>query len=113
MVSRDSSTGKLDGYHLESTGVYHCLKGRMNNMIEQTKVHFDSQGVGLVGYLYRLTEHNGVQPGVVLATGCTGTQDTPSIRAAAHEFATAGFATQMPRCLPISQHEAVIAVKVS
>lgn len=60
-------------------------------MIEQTKVQFDSQGERLVGYLFRSTEHDKVQPGVILATGFTGTQDTPSIRAAAYEFGAAGF----------------------
>jgi alpha-beta hydrolase superfamily lysophospholipase len=60
-------------------------------MIEQTKVHFDSHGVGLVGYLYEATNRNRTQPCVVLATGFTGTQDTPSIQAAASEFAMAGF----------------------
>jgi dienelactone hydrolase len=61
-------------------------------MIEQTRVHFDSHGVKLVGYLYRLANQNRVQPGVVLATGFTGTQDTPSLRATAQAFAAAGFA---------------------
>jgi dienelactone hydrolase len=61
-------------------------------MIEQTRVHFDSHGIRLVDYLYQDTGHDSAQPCVVLATGFTGTQDTPSIQAAAHEFATAGFA---------------------
>jgi dienelactone hydrolase len=63
----------------------------MNNMIEQTKVHFDSHGVRLVGCLFQSINLNRAQPCVVLATGFTGTQDTPSLQAAAHEFAAAGF----------------------
>lgn len=61
-------------------------------MFEQTKVHFDSNGVTCVGYIYHQTDISAPQPCVVLATGFSGTQDTPSIQAAAHEFAINGFA---------------------
>ncbi len=60
-------------------------------MIEQTKVHFDSNGVKCVGYLYHPTNISAPRPCVVLANGFTGTQDTPSIQATAHEFAATGF----------------------
>lgn len=60
-------------------------------MIEQTKVHFPSNRVTLVGYLYHPAGNGTPRPGVVLANGFTGTQDTPSIQAAAREFAAAGF----------------------
>ena len=60
-------------------------------MIEQTKVRFDSNGVKCVGYLYHPTSISALQACVVLANGFTGTQDTPSIQAIAHEFTSNGF----------------------
>jgi dienelactone hydrolase len=57
---------------------------------EQTKVVFKSNGITLVGYLYQPTHIHAARPCVVLAHGFAGTQDTPSIQAAAQAFAAAG-----------------------
>ncbi len=61
-------------------------------MVERTKVSFDSGGVACVGYLYHSTSIGGQVPCVVMGTGFSGTQDTPSIQAVAQAFADAGFA---------------------
>lgn len=61
-------------------------------LAKQTRVRFDSDGVTCVGYFYRLTDSSTPRPCVVLANGFTGTQDTPSIQATAHEFAPADLA---------------------
>lgn len=60
-------------------------------MIEPTKVSFDSGGITCIGYLYHPTQISATRPCVVLGTGFTGTQDTPSIQAAAERFAANGF----------------------
>jgi dienelactone hydrolase len=60
--------------------------------IERTKVRFDSDGVACVGYIYHFAGGGAPVPCVVVGTGFSGTQDTPSIRAAAEAFAEAGFA---------------------
>ena len=60
-------------------------------MVELTKVRFDSSGVECVGYLYHPGSVGGTLPCVVLSTGFSGTQDTPSLQAVAQGFATAGF----------------------
>jgi len=60
-------------------------------MFEQIKMHFDSNGVTCRGYIYHHTNISAPRPCVVLTTGFSGTQDTPSIQAAAHEFAAKGF----------------------
>lgn len=59
---------------------------------ERTRVRFDSGGVACAGYLYRRAGSGARVPCVVLGTGFSGTQDTPSIQAAAEAFAEAGFA---------------------
>jgi uncharacterized protein len=61
-------------------------------MVERTKVRFDSGGVSCVGYLYHPTGVSSPVPCVVLGHGFSGTQDTPSLQAAAQAFAGAGFA---------------------
>jgi uncharacterized protein len=61
-------------------------------MGERTKVRFDSGGVSCVGYLYHPTSVGSTVPCVVLGHGFSGTQDTPSLQAAAQAFAGAGFA---------------------
>jgi dienelactone hydrolase len=61
-------------------------------MIASTKVCFDSGDVTCIGYLYYPTQISATHPCVVLGTGFTGTQDTPSIQAAAERFAANGFA---------------------
>jgi dienelactone hydrolase len=60
--------------------------------VERTKVRFESGGVACVGYVYQPTGVGGPAPCVVMGTGFSGTQDTPSIQAVAHTFAEAGFA---------------------
>jgi dienelactone hydrolase len=60
--------------------------------VERTKVRFDSDGVACVGYVYHFAGGGAPVPCFVLGTGFSGTQDTPSIRAAAEAFAEAGFA---------------------
>ena len=60
--------------------------------IERTKIRFDSGGVTCVGYVYPPVRGGGLVPCVVVGTGFSGTQDTPSIQAAAQAFAEAGFA---------------------
>lgn len=60
--------------------------------IERRQVRFDSGGVGCVGYFYRSPGGDAPVPCVVVGTGFSGTQDTPSIGAAAEAFAAAGFA---------------------
>jgi pimeloyl-ACP methyl ester carboxylesterase len=60
--------------------------------VKQTKVRFDSGGVACVGYVYHSAGGGGPVPCVVVGTGFSGTQDTPSIRAVAQAFAEAGFA---------------------
>ena len=60
-------------------------------MIEQTKVVFESNGITCVGYLHHPAPMRAPRPCVVLAHGFAGTQDTPSIQAAAQAFAAAGF----------------------
>jgi len=61
-------------------------------MVDFTTVNFVSGGTNCVGHLYLPSIVGGVLPCVVLAHGFSGTQDTPSIRAAAQAFAEAGFA---------------------
>jgi pimeloyl-ACP methyl ester carboxylesterase len=61
-------------------------------MVERTEVRFDSGGVACVGYLYRSASAGKQTPCVVMGTGFSGTQDTPSIQAVAQAFADAGFA---------------------
>jgi dienelactone hydrolase len=60
--------------------------------VERLKVRFDSGGAACVGYVYHSTGRGGLVPCVVVGTGFSGTQDTPSIRAVAEAFAEAGFA---------------------
>jgi dienelactone hydrolase len=60
-------------------------------VIKKTKVSFDSNGVTCIGYLYHSPSISSMHPCVVLANGFTGTQDTPSTQAIAHEFAATGF----------------------
>jgi dienelactone hydrolase len=60
--------------------------------VERTKVRFDSGGAACVGYVYHPAGGGGPVPCVVVGTGFSGTQDTPSIRAVAQAFAEAGFA---------------------
>jgi dienelactone hydrolase len=48
--------------------------------------------VDCVGYLYRPAAIDATLPCVVIGTGFSGTQDTPSIQAVAQECAAAGFA---------------------
>ena len=55
--------------------------------VERTKVRFDSGGAACVGYVYHSTGGGGAVPCVVVGTGFSGTQDTPSIRAVAEAFA--------------------------
>jgi predicted N-acetyltransferase YhbS len=68
-----------------------AVKQRMA-AIERTQVRFDSVGVACVGYVYHPAGSGGPVPCVVVGTGFSGTQDTPSIRAVAQAFAEAGFA---------------------
>lgn len=63
----------------------------MIEQLERTKVSFQSGGVEIVGYLYSRAGAGELQPGVILATGFGGTQDTPSIVANAEKFAETGF----------------------
>ena len=60
--------------------------------VERTKIRFDSGGVPCVGYVYHSAGGGGPAPCVVMGTGFSGTQDTPSIQAVAQAFAEAGFA---------------------
>lgn len=60
-------------------------------MIEQTRVHFASDNVECVGYLYHPTRVAERLPCIVMGAGFGGTQDTPSIQAIAQEFAEVGF----------------------
>jgi uncharacterized protein len=57
---------------------------------ERTRVSFNSDGVELVGYLYRPTHATGKVPCVVMGHGFSGTQDR--LAASAERFAGAGFA---------------------
>jgi predicted alpha/beta hydrolase len=57
---------------------------------ERTRVIFNSDGVELVGYLYRPTHATGKVPCVVMGHGFSGTQDR--LAASAERFAGAGFA---------------------
>ncbi|MCP2288754.1 hypothetical protein APR08_001668 [Nocardia amikacinitolerans] len=54
-------------------------------------ITFDSSGTECAGTLYTETE-TGDQPCVILCPGFSGTQDTPSVVAAAQTFAAAGMA---------------------
>jgi dienelactone hydrolase len=60
-------------------------------MTVQRKLEFDSQGIKCVGYLH-VPDRLGRLPCVILVTGFSGTQDTPSIQAMARALTTAGFA---------------------
>jgi hypothetical protein len=60
-------------------------------MAEPEALTFVSGGTRLAGRLYR-PAHGGTTPGVVLCTGFGGTQDTPSVVAAATTFAEHGWA---------------------
>lgn len=64
----------------------------MTGQVDRTRVSFESGGEQITGYLYRAPESGGDLPGIVMATGFGGTQDTPSIIANAGDFAAAGFA---------------------
>ncbi|WP_036605297.1 serine aminopeptidase domain-containing protein [Paenibacillus assamensis] len=54
------------------------------------RLEFQSSGTTCVGYFYRL-DHDSPKPCIILGSGFGGTQDTPSLIAAATAFAQAGF----------------------
>jgi uncharacterized protein len=60
--------------------------------VERRRLRFGSGGVESVGYLYRLQRAASRLPCVVMGTGFSGTQDTPSMQATAIAFAEAGLA---------------------
>jgi dienelactone hydrolase len=60
--------------------------------VDRTQVRFQSCGIACVGYVYSSTSLRGKVPCVVMGSGFSGTQDTPSLRAVALAFADAGFA---------------------
>jgi dienelactone hydrolase len=64
----------------------------MTARVERRRLRFDSGGIESVGYLYRLQRAASRSPCVVMGTGFSGTQDTPSMQATAVAFAEAGFA---------------------
>jgi dienelactone hydrolase len=59
-------------------------------LVEQTRVRFPSGGKSCVGYLFDDGSVHVSKPCVVMGTGFGGTQDTPSIEAAARAFAAGG-----------------------
>jgi dienelactone hydrolase len=60
--------------------------------VDRTQVRFESSRIACVGYVYSSTSLTGKVPCVVMGSGFSGTQDTPSLRAVAQAFADAGYA---------------------
>jgi dienelactone hydrolase len=71
-------------------GVAARMRCVVSEKSERTRVSFNSDGVELVGYLYRPAHATGKVPCVVMAHGFSGTQDR--LVASAERFAGAGFA---------------------